>query len=363
MKVILIDDEPIALEVLEHMLSPYEEINIIGRYTKYTDALESLKEEKPDVIFLDIEMGEMNGLELAEVFMGELDRVEIVFVTAYSEYAVDAFELNAIDYLLKPIQEKRLLKAVERLGERMKTVELEDPAKLKVFCFGGFQVMDGKGKALGWRTQKAKELFAYLWNGEDKPVNKNLIMEDIFPDKDLNRATTLLHTTIYQIRKNLEAVGYSNGITYLDEAYKLDIPTTGDREKLNEIISRGRYEEEDIKEILWTFKGDFLEEGYLWGIERQQIYRQIILEILSKFGEKQVENNRLSLITKISLDKALEIDPLNELTVKTMINYYGKKKETNNLINFFRHYKLGLRDEMDLEPEKNIINLYNKYIK
>ena len=343
------------------MLSSYEEINIIGKYTKYTDALESLREEKPDIIFLDIEMGEINGLELAEVFMGILNKVEIVFVTAYSEYAVDAFELNAMDYLLKPIQEKRLSKAIERLKGKIEIDEFKKSYKLKVFCFGGFQVMDEKEMPLLWRTQKAKELFAYLWNEKDKPVNKNLIIEDIFPDKDLNKATTLLHTTVYQIRKNLESVGYLNGIIYVNEGYQLNVPVTGDRERLNEIMIRGRYEEEDIMEILKVYRGDFLEEGYLWGIEKQERYRQILFEILSIFGKKQVENNILDVTTKISLDKALEIDPLNEIVVKTMINYYGKKGQINKLENFFEDYKEELWDEMRIEPREGIVNIYKKY--
>ena len=115
MKTILIDDEPMALEVLANLLPAYEDLDIVGRYTNPLDALEKIKITEPDIIFLDIEMGNMNGLELAQVFMAELPKVEIVFVTAYSQYAVDAFELNAIDYLLKPIQEKRLIKAIERL--------------------------------------------------------------------------------------------------------------------------------------------------------------------------------------------------------------------------------------------------------
>ena len=366
MKTILIDDEPIALEVLEHMLAPYEEINIIGKYTKYTDALESLKYQKPDLIFLDIEMGEMNGLELAEVFIRQLDKVEIVFVTAYSEYAVEAFELNAIDYLLKPIQENRLLKAIERLKGKVRIGNVERRGKgqnkLKVHSFGGFQVTDNQGNPLAWRTQKSKELFAYLWDEKDRPVTKDSIIEDVFPDREMEKATTLLHTTIYQIRKNLERLGYSNGIIFSDESYQLNIPTTGDRDELNKIISQGRYNHEDIKAILWMYKGDFLEEGYLWAIEKQQRYRQIIFAILEKFARDQVEKNRLDLIVKVSLDKAYEMDPLNESIVETMVDYYGKRSEMHNLENFFHNYKQELWDEMNLKPIRNIIDTYNKYM-
>ena len=80
MRIILIDDEPIALDLLKLMLSSYEDVDVVGSYTKPLDALKGIKKIQPDVIFLDIEMGEINGLELAELFMKELDAVEIVFL-------------------------------------------------------------------------------------------------------------------------------------------------------------------------------------------------------------------------------------------------------------------------------------------
>lgn len=119
MKVILIDDEPIALELLSRMLSFYEDVDIVGSYANPFDALGEIGKTQPDAIFLDIEMGSINGLEFAEVLIEKLATVKIVFVTAYSQYAVDAFEVNAIDYLLKPIQEKRLTKTIERLKEEI----------------------------------------------------------------------------------------------------------------------------------------------------------------------------------------------------------------------------------------------------
>lgn len=101
---IIVDDEPIALEILATLLLSYDDIEIVGSYTDPLIALKEVKNKKAGIIFLDIEMGKMNGLEAAEAFINVDDTLEIVFITAYSQYAVDAFEINAIDYLLKPIQ-------------------------------------------------------------------------------------------------------------------------------------------------------------------------------------------------------------------------------------------------------------------
>lgn len=368
MKAILIDDEPIALEVLELMLSSYKNINIIGKYTKYADALESIREEKPDVIFLDMEMPDMNGLEVAEIFIRELNKVEIIFVTAYSEYAVDAFEVNAIDYLLKPIQGNRLLKAIERLKEKTrennigKSEEEGLRDKLKVYSFGGFQVIDNMENPLSWRTQKAKELFAYLWYKKDRLVSKDLIMEYIFPDKDIEKASTLVHTTIYQIRKALERSGYSNGIIYIDESYQLNIPFTSDLEELNKMIGLKICNDDDIIKILKIYKGDFLMEGYNWAMESQQMYKELVLGILERYARNYIENQKLSLILKMSLDKAHEIDPFNEDIARMMVHYYGKQNNRSSLEIFFNNYSEKLWEEMNLKPMESTLNIYNKYM-
>lgn len=366
MKTILVDDEPIALEVLEHMLEAYEDIDIIGSYTRPIDALNSIEKLVPDIIFLDIEMGEINGLELAEIFLEKLDKVEIVFVTAYSQYAVDAFEINAIDYLLKPIQENRLLKAIERLKERVKENHKKNDKtnmnKLKVCSFGGFQVIDHMGNPLNWRTQKSKELFAYLWKGKERPVPKEIILEAIFPDRGLDKANTILHTTIYQLRKNLKALGYGNGINYLNESYQLDIPITSDREELHRIITLEKHNDEDIIEILKIYRGDFLEEGYPWAMELQQRYRELVLKILEKFAKNQIKNKSFTSILKISLDKAYEIDPLNETIAEMMIHYYGKQKKKSSLEIFFTDYVEKLLEEISLDPREDIRRIYKEYM-
>lgn len=363
MKTILVDDEPMALEVLKHMLSPYADINIIGSYTRPADALKSIKEEKPDIIFLDIEMGDLNGLKLAENFMRELDKVEIVFVTAYSQYAVDAFEINAIDYLLKPIQENRLLKSVERLRENFNEKKIETiKNSLKVYSFGGFQVLDNMGNSLNWRTQKSKELFAYLLSKQERPVSKTVIMETIFPDRDPDKASTLLHTTIYQLRKGLEKLGYSNGIIFSDESYQLSIPITSDFEELNKIIGLRRYDDEDIIGVLKIYRGELLEEGYHWAMEVQQRYRILVFKILERYAKNQIENENFNLILKISLDKAYEIDPYNDGIAEMMILYYGKQRKICSLETFFNEYSQKLWEDMNLKPTKSTIEIYKRYM-
>jgi len=115
MKALILDDERLARVELRRLLNPFKEINIVGEAVNTEDALEKISKFNPDLIFLDIQMPGKNGFELLE----ELDSVPtVVFTTAYDEYALKAFEYNAMDYLLKPIEPKRLEETIKKLVEK-----------------------------------------------------------------------------------------------------------------------------------------------------------------------------------------------------------------------------------------------------
>lgn len=118
LRVVLVDDEKLSLDELSFILSKNEEIEIIGKYFDPLTALESIKKNKPEVVFLDIEMPEIDGFTLAEEICKMDFPVSIVFATVFDKYAIRAFELNAIDYVLKPFSEKRLELTMNKINER-----------------------------------------------------------------------------------------------------------------------------------------------------------------------------------------------------------------------------------------------------
>jgi two-component system LytT family response regulator len=111
-KVLIIDDERNAREEIKLLLKNYPDVEIIGEAKNADDAKEQIDIKKPDLLFLDIQMPEKTGFDLLE----SLDNVpQVIFTTAYDQYAVKAFEVSAIDYLMKPIREERFAKAMEQL--------------------------------------------------------------------------------------------------------------------------------------------------------------------------------------------------------------------------------------------------------
>jgi two-component system LytT family response regulator len=112
-KTILVEDERLAREELKSLLKDYLEVDIIGEAKNGVEGIALIKEQKPDLVFLDINMPGMNGFEMLK-HLEEIPRV--IFVTAYDEYALKAFEVNALDYILKPVDPERLREAIQKLS-------------------------------------------------------------------------------------------------------------------------------------------------------------------------------------------------------------------------------------------------------
>ena len=124
----IVDDESLARFTLKKKLAAYPEIDILGEASNITTALNEIPQKKPDILFLDIQLNEGTGFDL----LNQLNfNCKVIFITAYDEYAIRAFEINAIDYLLKPISNKRLKQAINRIKNPKKNIESGNIVRLK----------------------------------------------------------------------------------------------------------------------------------------------------------------------------------------------------------------------------------------
>lgn len=115
---LLIDDEIHAIEAMHIMLSKYcPQINVLGHCKNAAEGMDGIRRMKPDLLFLDVEMPGMNGFEMLEQLAGE--KPDVIFITAHDHYAIHAIRVSAMDYLLKPVDEEELIKAVQKAEERI----------------------------------------------------------------------------------------------------------------------------------------------------------------------------------------------------------------------------------------------------
>lgn len=118
MRVLIVDDEPLARRGLRRLLEPESDVEIVGEASNGAAAIDLIAELKPDLVLLDIQMPEMDGLEVVAAVTPE-KMPPVVFVTAFDRYAIDAFDLNAADYVLKPVDPERFRRALARARERL----------------------------------------------------------------------------------------------------------------------------------------------------------------------------------------------------------------------------------------------------
>ena len=181
-KTIIIDDERLARQEVKRALASYPEFVILGEAANVDEAIVLIEKERPDLIFLDIHMPEKTGFDLLE----ELTMVpEVVFTTAYDQYAVQAFEVNALDYLVKPLREERFSKTIEKVRAGFDKTEIKKdplPMHYKIFIKDGEQCYFIPLTDI--RLIQSMDNYARLFFNEEKAMVKrslNLLQEKLDP--------------------------------------------------------------------------------------------------------------------------------------------------------------------------------------
>ena len=110
----IVDDEPLAVKLLESFVAKTPDLELLGSFTDSVEAINAIKEQRPNLLFLDIQMPDLNGMELAHMLPAE---TRVIFTTAFKEYAFESYEVSALDFLLKPIRYNKFILAVEKAKE------------------------------------------------------------------------------------------------------------------------------------------------------------------------------------------------------------------------------------------------------
>lgn len=369
MKIVLVDDEQLAIDVLEILLGKLTDVEVVGAFTNPLVVIDELDRLDVDVIFLDMEMGSLHGLEIAEQIMTQHPQIDIVFVTAHPQFALEAFEVNAIDYLLKPVSLNRLEKAVTKLKGKQELYEqskVNNEVKnnrLFIKSMGIFRLLDTDGQEVKWRTKKAKELFAYLWHHRGNAVNRAHIIEDLWGDLEEGRATTIMHTTVYQLRKLVRALGFENPVTLVNEQYALNLGIDSDFDQLNAVYQAFELSKPAIEKVIELYEGDYLEEaGYFWALPVQQEMRKSLLTYLEKYVVNGESNEAKPRFIEICLEKMTNLDPYNKEYIVLLLDYYGKANKIPEMVAFFERFKKSWIEELGIDIPDVIEDAYKEYI-
>lgn len=125
---IIVDDEPLAVKLMDSFVAKTPDLELLGSFTDSVEAINAVKEQKPNLLFLDIQMPDLNGMELAHMIPTE---TRVIFTTAFKEYAFESYEVSALDFLLKPIRYNKFIAAVDKAKEWFAKIECPKPSDRK----------------------------------------------------------------------------------------------------------------------------------------------------------------------------------------------------------------------------------------
>lgn len=363
MKAIVVDDEALAVEHLCRMLGNAG-LETAGSSNPYL-AYDMILEQQPDVIFLDVDMPEVNGLELAEKVNTEGYRGEIIFVTAHRQYAIDAFGVNAIDYLLKPVMEAALVKSLERLRKRIGAGQIsgsEEKKNLKITLFESFSIMNHNAVPVRFATTKCVELFAYMLLQGEKEISKWKLMDAIWPDKDEAKGYINLRSTISRLNKtfrenhiNITLISSPNGYRLEIKEKDIDIDAFLLRDF---VLKQDLINESNIgfyETVIFSYRDILLANiGSEWCNEFRETFHRYFIKaanlILNYYEETGVDQLKILNMVELLLQYEPYEEEVREYTVKLHYRVGGRKAAER----YYNVYKSIMLNEVGIKPSKTL---------
>ena len=210
---IIVDDEPLAVKLLESFVAKTPDLELLGSFTDSVEAINAIKQLKPQLLFLDIQMPDLNGMELAHMLP---EGTRVIFTTAFKEYAFESYEVSALDFLLKPIRYNKFIAAVEKAREWFglrgeKTREAEQSTVPQMSTPNGnnslFLKVDGEYRQVALDkilyVSGMKDYVMFYLEGERKPLITHLTMkavEDMLPTSQFMRVHRSYIVALNKIR-------------------------------------------------------------------------------------------------------------------------------------------------------------------
>ena len=201
----IVDDEPLAVQLLESYVKKTPGLQLVASFTDSISAINAIKEQKPHLVLLDIQMPNIDGMELAQSLPEE---THVVFTTAFKEYAFESYQVNAVDFLLKPIRYNVFLAAVEKVRKLYAAVPVVQPASDTKTSNSAFLRIDGDWQNISFDSivlvNSIRDYVAFYLEGQSQPLITHLTMkavEEMLPRNRFLRVHRSYIVAVDKIRK------------------------------------------------------------------------------------------------------------------------------------------------------------------
>ncbi len=364
-RAVIIEDERPILELMKIIINKNKHLDIIGEFTDPNEALESIEQLLPDVIFIDVEMPCMNGIELAKEVMRIDENIQIVFVSAYEKYALGAFQVNAVNYILKPITEEELNITVNRLLKNYNARKslLTSNKKNKIYSLGRFKVYGDLEKEIKWPTIKVQELVAYFIYSEGEEIDKWHLCDILWTDSPPKKAEHNLHSAIYRLKTAFRDGGIEDIVSYEKGKYRIDLNDFYcDAWEFETFIKNNPLVNEknivNYEKIIDLYKGVlFGSEDYLWTIELNEKFDRYYVNGVKNIAKYYMKNKSYNKAEEY-LKKAVKKDPFDEEAHELIMQVYSHVRQKIRLVSYYNNLNKLLKEELDIEPKESTKKLY-----
>ncbi len=366
MRVIVIDDEKAMHLIMKKLLAKLPSIEVIACFQDTSSASSFIEEHEVHMAFVDISMPKETGIQFAERMADRHPELHIVFVTSHKEYAMDAFDLFALDYIVKPVSLERIQKTVNRAMaiHRFAETPKEDKAtnRIEIYALGGLEIRSAAG-SVKWMSGKSKELFGYLLLQRGRMVSRAKIVCDVFGEMPQKNAETYLNTAIYQLRKALEPHGMKSKIVSDNDGYGFDaanasIDFAEFEEKLKRWTAIDISRLDQLLEIENLYAGDlFGEKAYGWALSDMERLSVMYAGYVKKLGAVLLEHREYGTAVRL-LNKLLSRNEFDEETVQFLLGAYAAQKDKAAFTNLFKRYGKMLRRELGIDPPQGLVMRY-----
>ncbi|MEK3731904.1 MULTISPECIES: response regulator [Paenibacillus] len=366
MRVIVIDDEKAMHLIMGKMLRKLPGIELAGCFADTASASRYIQEHEVHVAFVDISMPQESGMQFAERMAAQRPDLHVIFVTSHKGYALDAFELSALDYIVKPVSLERVEKSIKRAKAIYHFHETASaastPPPVHIFALGGFEVRTAAG-SVKWKSRKSAELFAYLLMLRGRMVSRARLVAEVFGEMPSKNAETYLNTSIYQLRKALEPHGIKSVIQSNADGYGLDlhdaiIDYVEFEARLKQIDTMDNVNMEWCLETEKLYVGDlFGDKGYIWALNDASRLSALHAALVKKLASALIEQRKEDLAIGL-LAKQHARNELDEETVILLMGAYAAKKELSSCERLYRSYEKVLRQELNIDPSQELKALY-----
>lgn len=363
LRAVIIDDERPALDELSFLLKE-NSVEVIGTFQNTVGALDFILKETPDIVFLDIEMRGINGIDFGVELQNSTEDTAVIFVTAYPGYALEAFRAYPLDYIVKPVDEERLAQTLRHIQETLVHRAGTGGGNLYIQCFGKFEITCGDDK-VRLPTKKTRELLAFLLCNEGTMVYRNDLARLVIGGGDNGKDANNLRVTLFRIRNAFCEAGVGKDEFLIREDLSIDIA-----DGVCDVVDFQRF----IKNNLRINTGNIAQAERIAGLVSGDLFNSIDAIWATEKSEWVTAQTEMLLVNmsifylsggflnkaETALLRLIAIDPLSEQGYSRLLDLYMRTGDTLKYCYCYERYREMTEKELNVKPPNIYADYYEK---